>query len=196
MTRSRTLPLLAMIAALALTSAAPPQHLAPCLHGRFKDLTQTLPDGTIVGEPDPHDWGCVGGGSGSSSGASGTSDVRLAGPGVRGAADVPVGPAPAPTAVCMDPAAPNPAEVATRIQFELPLATRVTVYVVRHARRLGFEPDPGVIVRTLVDATLAAGTHAIYWDLSDDAGDPLAAGIYRVVLVAGDEALCGDVEVR
>jgi hypothetical protein len=34
-----------------------------------------------------------------------------------------------------------------------------------------------------------------YWDLTEHTASP-AAGLYRVVLVVGDEALCGDIEVR
>ena len=195
MNRPRTLPILAVIAAIALTSAAPPHHLAPCLHGRIQGITQTLPDGTIIGDPDPHDWGCVGGGSAPD---ASTSDAIQVGPNGRstpGALDVPVGPVPPPTAVCVLPAAPNPAETETRIQFALPEAAHVTVTVFRHARRLGYEPGV-TLVRTLVDAQLAAGTHSILWNLTDDAGDRLDPGIYRAVLVAGDQALCGDIEVR
>ena len=190
MTRSHTLPALAVLAAVALTSAAPPQHLAPCLHGRIKDITQTLPDGTIVGDPDPHDWGCVGGAS--------TSDAIRVGPngrGMAGALDVPVGPLPPPTAVCMLPAAPNPAEAGTRFQFTLPEPAHVTLSLVRHARRLGYEPG-NTLVRVLLDTRLAAGTHALIWDLTDAEGNRLDPGIYRAVMVVGDQALCGDIEVR
>ena len=56
----------------------------------------------------------------------------------------------------------------------------------------GGDPDAQV----LIDADLAVGTHEIAWDLSDDNGARLLPGIYRVVLVAGDEALCGDVEIE
>jgi hypothetical protein len=195
MPRSRTLLLLAVIAALALTSAAPPQHLAPCLHGRIKDITQTLPDGTIVGEPDPHDWGCIEGGSTSGTSASDAIRVGSAGRGLPTTMDVPVGPPPPPTAVCVLPAAPNPAEAGTRFQFTLPAAAHVTLSIVRHARRLGFEPGH-TLVRTILDAQLAAGTFSVIWDLTDADGERLDPGIYRAVLVVGDQALCGDIEVR
>ena len=59
-------------------------------------------------------------------------------------------------------------------------------------------PDaaPGQLVRTLLDAQLMAGFYSIYWDLTDGSGDPLDPGLYRAVLVVGDQALCGDIEVR
>jgi len=189
MTRSRGFLTLAAVASLTLVSAAPPHGLSPCLNGRFKGITQTLADGTIVGEPDSHDWGCVGNGP--------TSDALLAGPGRRAA--VPGGaagvPAPPPTDLCMEPAAPNPAEFGTRLQFALPSSGHVSL-VVRHARRLGYEPDASVVVRTLMDGTLAAGMFTFTWDLTDDNGARLEPGLYRAVLTVGDQALCGDIEVR
>ena len=67
MTRSRTILVLAAVASLTLISAAPPHHLAPCLNSQFKGITHTTADGTIIGDPDSQDWGCVqshGGGAG------------------------------------------------------------------------------------------------------------------------------------
>ena len=182
-----SIPVLIVLAALAVTSAVPPHGLPACVHGNFAGITQTLADGTIVGEPDAGDWGCVRGG--------GTSDAIQRTPGRRtaphGAADVP---APPPTAVCLQPAAPNPAEVATRLEFTLPAGAQVSLIV--YGRRQGHGPRETFVARTLVDASLAAGIHSVIWNLNDDQGARVEPGIYRAVLVVGDEALCGDIDVR
>lgn len=44
-----------------------------------------------------------------------------------------------------------------------------------------------VVVRTLVDAWHAAGTHSVFWDGRDEAGIPVPDGTYRYTLVACDE---------
>ena len=201
MTRSQGMLTLAAIGALTLTSTAWPRHFPLCIYGPYRGITQTTGDGTIIGDPDPRDWGCVGDrGPGPRRPAPDRAGVALPDPGA-GAGP----PTPPPTVLCMDPAAPNPAEQATRIQFALPASGQVNVSVYgprrRHeARETSIEEEMrggrAPVVRILVDATLAAGTHAIYWDLSDDMANRLPPGIYRVVLVVGDDALCGDVEVR
>ena len=94
----------------------------------------------------------------------------------------------------MEPAAPNPAETATRIQFALPAAAHVSL--IAYGRRQGHGPRETFVARTLVDADLAPGFHAVFWDLNDDHGARVEPGIYRAVLVVGDDALCGDIEVR
>jgi hypothetical protein len=194
MNRSPRILVLAAVACFALTGAAPPHQLPHCLQGPFDGITQTLSDGTLVGKPDARDWGCVDHGPRAPHGAAGAAAPAR----VRIATTDPGSPAgvvtPPPSGLCMDPAAPNPASVATRIQIENPSAAHVTVQV--YGREQGHGPRETALVRTLLDGPLAAGTFAFYWDLSDDHGDPLPPGIYRVVLVVGDEALCGDVEVR
>jgi hypothetical protein len=194
MTRSQWIPALAAAFALTLLSAAPPHHLPPCIHGPFEGITQTLADGTLVGEPDARDWGCVegrGAEAGVGIGRAAPTRVRqdVVDPG-----SVPVQPPPPPTATCISPAAPNPAHVATRIQFTLPASAHVSLTV--YGRHQGHGPRETFVARSVLDGTLAAGTFSVYWDLTDDNGDPLAPGIYRAVLVVGDEALCGDVEVQ
>jgi hypothetical protein len=182
MTRSRGIITLSVVATLTLTGAAPPHNLPPCIHGPFVGITQTLADGTVIGEPDAHDWGCVGHGPGAAAGAA-NRDLAISG--------VPVGP---PTAVCAYPAAPNPASAATRITFAVPTSGHVTLSV--YGRNQGHGPRETSVVRSLIDGDLVAGLFEVNWDLRDDHGVPLPSGIYRVVLIVGDQALCGDVEVQ
>src|SRR5262245_14179506 len=75
---SRSLFVLAAVVSLTLVGAAPPHQLAPCLNSDFRGITQTLPDGTIVGEPDPSDWGCVGHGNGAAGSAAGRAGATRA----------------------------------------------------------------------------------------------------------------------
>jgi hypothetical protein len=185
MTRSHAIAALLGISALAVVGAAPPDHLEQCLHESFTGITQTLADGTIVGDPDRGDWGCASHGGG----ANATPAV----PG--GGTTAPNGvPPPPPTALCMQPAAPNPTDGAIRLQFSLPAAGQVSLIV--YGRHQGHGPRETFVVRTLMDANLVVGSFAVTWDLKDDHGVRLEPGIYRAVLVAGDEALCGDIEVR
>ena len=187
MSRSYAFPAFILLASLALLGAAPPQGLPRCVHSPFAGITQTLDDGTIVGEPDAGDWGCAGG-------ASPHDAIRVT-PG-RGAArysasDVPV---PPPTVLCLEPAAPNPAETATRLQFALPVGAHVTLIV--YGRQQGHGPRETFVARTLMDSELAPGFFTVVWDLKDESGLRVEPGVYRAVLAAGDDALCGDVEVR
>lgn len=75
-------------------------------------------------------------------------------------------------------AAPNPFNPSTTISFDLPRDGRaaIAIHDVRGAR-----------VRTLVDETLVAGTHARVWDGRDDRGRSVGSGVYfaRVVHAAG-----------
>jgi len=91
--------------------------------------------------------------------------------------DVPAGPAP--VFRMLEPR-PNPAAGATALGFELPAERAVEARVFDAAGR---------VVRTLAaGATLSAGTHRLVWDGRDEGGRPVAAGVYLVRLVAGDEA--------
>ncbi len=175
---------LAAIMALALTSAAPPHRFPQCTHSPFVGITQTTGDGTVVGVPDASDWGCAETG--------GAEPGIVAGPRGRVA---PLGvPAPSPTALCMNPAYPNPADGGTWLGFALPAAAHASLSI--DSRSVGHGPPEVSVVRTLIDADLVAGAFMVTWDLKDDHGARVAAGIYRAVLVVGDQALCGDIEVH
>ncbi|MBK9472003.1 MAG: VCBS repeat-containing protein [bacterium] len=76
------------------------------------------------------------------------------------------------------PAVPNPATGATRFEFRLDAASRVTVDVfdVRGHR-----------VRTLMGASdLPAGTHTARWELNREDGAPVPSGVYFARVRAGD----------
>jgi hypothetical protein len=83
---------------------------------------------------------------------------------------------------------PNPFNPATEIHFVVHRDTtvRVTVSDVR-----------GRQVRTLVSAALAAGSHTVRWDGTDDRGDPVASGVYLArATAAGESAIAPMVLVR
>lgn len=92
-------------------------------------------------------------------------------------ASLAVEPAPAQVpGLAFSPPAPNPASRATTLRFALPAAA---------AARLAILDVGGRTVRTLSDGAQAAGAHAIRWDLRDDAGRPVAAGLYFARLESG-----------
>ena len=181
MNRSHFLLVLLGIGVFTAAGAAPPGDLPSCVRGAFVGITETDPNGVILGHPDTRDWGCIGqknnGGS--------------AGAGATRAFDVP---APLPTAVCFEPAAPNPASGATRLQFALPATAHVGVVI--YGRNAGHGSPDVFVARTLVDGIRAPGFYTVTWDLTDEAGARVARGIYRCVLDVGGDVLCGDVEVR
>lgn len=76
------------------------------------------------------------------------------------------------------PATPNPFNPSTLLRFELsdPAPVRLRVYDAR-----------GRLVRVLDRGALPGGLHAVPFQAFDDRGAPLASGVYRVLLEAGDE---------
>ncbi|HYM79999.1 MAG TPA: M14 family zinc carboxypeptidase [Candidatus Limnocylindria bacterium] len=75
---------------------------------------------------------------------------------------------------------PNPARGTVRLAFDLPAAAAV---------RLEVLDVQGRHVRTLSDGLLAAGRYAHGWDGRDDAGRPVAAGLYLARLTGGPGAV-------
>jgi hypothetical protein len=72
---------------------------------------------------------------------------------------------------------PNPFNPATTIRYQLPQAAPV---------RLEIFDVLGQKVRTLVAEAQPAGYHRATWDSRNEAGDPVAAGVYLYRLQAGD----------
>jgi hypothetical protein len=72
---------------------------------------------------------------------------------------------------------PNPFNPRTEVSFELAEATRVRVDV--HDVR-------GRLIRTLIDESRPAGSHAVTWNGKDNRGSTVASGTYYLRFVAGD----------
>jgi hypothetical protein len=73
---------------------------------------------------------------------------------------------------------PNPFNPTTTIHFDLAREGHVTLRVYDVGGRL---------VRTLVDERMSAGfDHRVVWSGLDEAGSPVASGIYFARLVAGE----------
>jgi hypothetical protein len=81
-------------------------------------------------------------------------------------------------------AAPNPFGAATGIRYQLarPGPVRVRVH-----------DSAGRRVRILDQPSRPAGDHAVAWDGRDDAGRPVAAGVYWVEVRSGDQSARGKV---
>jgi hypothetical protein len=79
-------------------------------------------------------------------------------------------------AVRLDPTWPNPAPGSATISFALPMATAI---------RLELHDLAGQPVRVLARGVYDAGEHAVLWNGRNDAGNPVASGVYLVVLQAG-----------
>jgi flagellar hook assembly protein FlgD len=75
---------------------------------------------------------------------------------------------------------PNPFNPSTKISFEIPVSSTVTL---RIFNMIGQE------VKTLFHGTLSAGSQELVWNGTDDAGRTLASGVYfyslNAVPVAG-----------
>lgn len=170
--------LLMLLVILAATaSSAHVRGFNRCLHTPYRGITVTSELGEILGPVDADDWGCLG-----SIGRGGVGRMAEEGP-------VP----PPPTAVCLKEAFPNPATSATNLQIALPASSSLTLTVYGRRGETGGRVQ---LVKTLLDGPFAAGTHQVRWDLTDEAGARVAPGIYRVLLEAGDQAICGDVQVQ
>lgn len=81
-----------------------------------------------------------------------------------------------PTALSLAPSFPNPFNAGTNIVYHVPGRASVTVTVYDAV---------GQPVRQLVAATQPAGKHRLWWDGTNDLGQPVASGVYVVRLAAG-----------
>jgi hypothetical protein len=81
-------------------------------------------------------------------------------------------------ALALAPPAPNPARGFTRLAFTLPRAGEARLEILDVAGRR---------VRALARGAHAAGRYSAGWDLADDAGRPVPAGLYFARLSAGAE---------
>lgn len=100
---------------------------------------------------------------------------------------------------------PNPTNVQSNIQFSLPYATNVRLYIV--PARLSGTPDKsnsfvtgglfaapqGIAIKVLVDGSLNAGNYTNRWDATDSRNNKVPAGFYRVYMEAGDNLLWRDI---
>jgi hypothetical protein len=72
---------------------------------------------------------------------------------------------------------PNPFNPSTTIEFALPTATQVQIWVYNVT---------GQRVRTLTNQLLPAGYHSIVWDGTNDGGHEVSSGVYFYRIEAGD----------
>lgn len=77
---------------------------------------------------------------------------------------------------------PNPAARSTTIQFQLPDAGHIELYV---------HNILGDRIRTLIDGRRAAGSHTVRWDGLDDAANAVPGGMYLYVLRSGARTTAG-----
>lgn len=168
--------ILAMV--LAPTGEADPSHGQACLHTPFRGITETSETGETIGPVDPQDWGCVG--------------EQGEAPGGARALGVPV--PPPPSGICLQPAAPNPAAGSVRLGLTIGESRHVRLVIYGQSWRGG--PREVFPVRALVDAQLQVGVHSITWDAKNDAGERVSPGVYRAVMEAGADVLCGDIEIH
>jgi hypothetical protein len=80
--------------------------------------------------------------------------------------------------VHLQPNVPNPFSPATMIRFHLPEPGEVLLRI----------HDPrGRLVRTLLQSPRPAGTHGVKWDGTNQAGAPVAGGVYFYKLILNGE---------
>jgi hypothetical protein len=87
--------------------------------------------------------------------------------------------APAPfAATVLEPNRPNPLNPGTDLAFRLPAAGPVSLRIA---------DVRGRVMRTLLDETLDAGRHVVFWDGRDEAGRRVSSGayVYRLVTTEG-----------
>ncbi|MBD3385861.1 T9SS type A sorting domain-containing protein [candidate division KSB1 bacterium] len=81
----------------------------------------------------------------------------------------------APVSFALFPNYPNPFNQSTRIQFSVPRLSPVTIVICNQL---------GEIIKTLWDRQTAAGFYKMIWNGRDEGGQPVASGLYIMVLTA------------
>jgi len=82
-----------------------------------------------------------------------------------------------PTEFNLGDAHPNPFNPETEISFSLPERSQASLVIYNIL---------GEKVKILVDQSMEAGVHTVHWNGKDQAGNPVASGIYFYKLTAGD----------
>lgn len=85
-----------------------------------------------------------------------------------------------PESVCLYQNYPNPFNATTKILFDLPRESRVTLEIYNIL---------GQRVHTLLDETKSAGSYTIEWNSRDNSGRTVASGIYFYLLKTEDETV-------
>ena len=75
---------------------------------------------------------------------------------------------------------PNPAQAFTVIRFAIPASISAAVPLVK----LTVYDMRGQRIKTLAESRLGAGRHSLRWDVRDENGRLVAAGMYRLLLEA------------
>lgn len=70
---------------------------------------------------------------------------------------------------------PNPFNNSTRIQFDIPEQTEITLRIFN---------SRGQLIQTLLDGTIEAGYHHIVWDGKNNSGTSVASGMYFIQIAA------------
>jgi hypothetical protein len=86
------------------------------------------------------------------------------------------GPQPLAEAFVLFPAAPNPLDSTTRIEFETPEACRVSLSIYDAGGRL---------VASLTNRIYPPGRFAVVWDGTDGSGQDVPTGVYFARMIAG-----------
>ena len=72
---------------------------------------------------------------------------------------------------------PNPFNPETRIRYDLPEETNVSILIYDLMGRQ---------IRTLVNQQVSAGYHSVMWNATSDMGSPVSAGVYIYAIQAGN----------
>ena len=98
---------------------------------------------------------------------------------------------------------PNPTNVSAHIEFQLPVQSKVTIYVVPASfmspegeiiqfGNAAIKVAGGLAVDLLMDQDRAAGRHVVNWSGRDQAGRPLPDGFYRIYMEINGHLLWQD----